>query len=134
VQHTSELETFAAPYPSGRWTGAGSRLGPGNLINVAPFLTLHGPAGIRLQLKGHFFWRSTTTDGIYAIWGAPLRGSVSTDTHFIGAMPEALLSIDAGRHLTLALEASSFHTGPVLRQGPAGQDMVHLGLRATYLF
>ena len=130
---TSKLETFAAPYPSGRVTGAGSRLGPGNLINVAPFLTLHGPAGIRLQLKSHFFWRSTTTDGIYAIWGAPLRDP-STDAHFIGAMPEALLSLDAGRHLNFALEASYFSTGPALHDGSSARDMIHLGLRATYVF
>lgn len=134
AQQTTALETFAAPYPSGRLTGAGSRLGPGNLINVAPLLTLHVPMGVRLQLKSHFFWRSSTTDGIYAIWGAPLRPPEGTDAHFIGVMPEAILSVDAGRHLSLALEASYFSTGPALRNGFSAHDMTHLGLRATYVF
>ncbi len=134
AERTEAHETFAAPYPSGQYTGAGSRLGPGNLINVSPFLTLQFPARIQLHLKSHVFWRSTTTDGIYAIWGAPLRDSPDTKARFVGTMPEVVLSWNAGRHVNLALEASKFWAGPVLRDGPVGQDMTHVALRARYVY
>ena len=134
VAETEAQETFAAPYPSGRFSGAGSRLGPSNLINAAPILTLHFPAEVRLQLKSHLFWRSTTTDGIYAIWGVPLRDGSGTSAQFVGAMPEAVLSWKMRRHLNVALEASEFRAGPVLRQGSVGRDMMHLGLRISYVF
>jgi hypothetical protein len=134
VEETKAQETFAAPYPSGRFSGAGSRLGPGNLINAAPVLTFRFPASVQLQLKTHLFWRTRTTDDIYAIWGAPLRDGSTSTARFVGVMPEAVLSWTAGRHISVALEASEFWAGPVLRQGPAGRDMIHLGLRASYVF
>ncbi|PQJ26913.1 hypothetical protein BSZ35_18475 [Salinibacter sp. 10B] len=131
---TDALETFAAPYPSGRFTGAGSRMGPGNLVNLRPFLGVRPHSNLHVQLRGHLFWRLRPTDGIYAIWGAPLRRSPSAKARFVGGMPELLLRWDAGRHVNVAVEASHFLTGEFLRQTPAGQAMTHVGLRATYLF
>lgn len=131
---TETMETFLAPYPSGRYTGAGSRLGPGNLLNVRPFLSLWMRFDLQIQFGGHIFWRSRTTDGIYAIWGAPLLRPPDTEDRNVGVMPEVLLTWDAERHLNLALEASHFYTGAVLRESLGGRGMTHLGLRATYVF
>lgn len=134
VEDTRATETFAAPYPSGRFTGAGSRLGPGNLLNVRPFLDLLPTDGFHVQVRGHLFWRTTSSDGIYAIWGAPLRPASYTDTRFIGAMPEGILTWNLDRHVDLAAEASYFRTGSVLRGGDASRDMIHVGLRVNYVF
>ena len=129
---TSAHETFAAPYPSGRWTGAGSRLGPGNLLNLRPFVGLPLRPDLHVQVRGHLFWRSRSSDGLYAIWGAPLRRAGPSDARFVGAMPAAVFNWTVNRHLTVAGEASHFLTGPALNR--PGRDMTHLGLRATYLF
>lgn len=124
--------TFAAPYPSGRLTGAGSRLGPGNLLNLRPFFGISFPPALRLELRGHFFWRSRSSDGLYAIWGAPIRTEAPTDARYVGTMPEAMLTWTVNRHLTMAVEASRFFTGPVLTR--PGHDMTHLGMRVKYRF
>jgi hypothetical protein len=129
---TRTHETFAAPYPSGRLTGAGSRLGPGNLLNLRPIVGLPVHSNLRLQLRGHFFWRSRSSDGLYAVSGIPLRKEGHTDARFVGAMPAALLTWTATRHLTVAAEASHFLTGSALTR--PGRDMTHLGLRAKYRF
>lgn len=129
---TQTHETFAAPYPSGRLTGAGSRLGPGNLLNLRPIVGLPVHSNLRLQLRGHFFWRSRSSDGLYAVSGIPLRKEGHTDARFVGAMPAALLTWTATRHLTVAAEASRFFAGPVLTR--PGRDMTHLGLRVKYRF
>jgi hypothetical protein len=129
---TRTHETFAAPYPSGRLTGAGSRLGPGNLLNLRPIVGLSVRPNLRLQLRGHFFWRSRLSDGLYAVSGIPLRSGAHTDARFVGAMPAALLTWTATRHLTVAGEASHFLTGPALTR--PGRDMTHLGLRVKYQF
>jgi len=134
IEGTGAHETFVAPYPSGHFTGAGSRLGPSNLITGGPFLTLRPQDEIRLRLNSHFFWRPRSGDGVYAIWGAPLRPASDTGAQFIGVMPEAVLSADVSRPLLLALEASYFNAGPVLRESGAGRDMTHLGLRVRYAF
>jgi hypothetical protein len=49
-------------------------------------------------------------------------------------MPEVMLTANAGRHLTLAVEASHFKAGPVLDESGPGRGLTHLGLRATYVF
>ena len=85
-------------------------------------------------MESYFFWRSTSQDGIYAIWGAPLRSGGDTDARWVGVMPEVTLTATVGRHVTLALEASHFNAGPVLRESGSGQDLSHLGLRASYVF
>lgn len=131
---TAAHETFAAPYPSGRFTGAGSRLGPGNLLNVRPVLGFRLASDLHVRLTTHVFARLHATDGIYAVWGAPLRAASDSASRFIGWMPEGILTWEAGRHLTLALEASYFKTGALLQEHAPGRDMTHLGLRATYVF
>jgi hypothetical protein len=91
---TERVETFAAPYPSGRFTGAGSQLGPGNLINLGPFTALPLPQNLSLKLKGHFFWRYRKTEGTYTIWGAPLQPIPGSSARFVGVMPEMTLTWD----------------------------------------
>ena len=134
VEEEESHGTFVAPYPSGRYTGAGSRLGSGNLINAVPYVTLVPIRDVRLQLKTHFFWRSTRSDGVYAIWGAPLRTDPDTRKRLVGVMPEVILSWNAGRHVNLTLEVSEFRTGTVLRQSGSADDMTHVGIRASYTF
>jgi len=131
---TGAHETFAAPYPSGRLTGAGSRLGPGNLTNVTPFLALRLREGLHLRVKSHVFWRSRSGDGIYAIWGAPLRQAPKSDARLVGLMPETILTADVGPHVSLAVDASYFDAGPVLRHSGTAEGMTHIGLRARYVF
>ena len=131
---TERLETFAPPYPSGRFTGAGSQLGPGNLINLGPFATLPLRRNLRLRLKGHFFWRLQETDGTYAIWGSPIRPVQSSSARFVGVMPEMTLTWTAGPHVTLAVEASHFFPGQALEESPPARGLTHVGLRATYKF
>ena len=131
---TAANETFVASYPSGRYTGAGSRLGPGNLINVRPVLGVQFGNGLHLRLTGYAFWRMRTTDAVYAIWGAPLRTASNTNARFVGAMPEGMLTWTTGRHLRLALEGSHFLPGPVLRESGPGRGLTHVGLRAKYVF
>ena len=134
VQDTERLETFAAPYPSGRFTGAGSQLGPGNLINLGPFATLPLPRTLSLTLKGHFFWRLRETGGTYATWGASLRPVPSSSAQFIGVMPEMAFTWTAGPHTTLAVEASHFVPGQALEENPPARGLMHVGFRATYKF
>ena len=131
---TAANETFVAPYPSGRYTGAGSRLGPGNLMNLRPVVGLQLAHGLQLRLKGYAFWRLRASDAIYAIWSAPLRAASGTGAHFVGVMPEGVLSWSAGRHLSLALEGSHFVPGSVLRGSGPGRGLTHVGLRAKYVF
>ena len=131
---TAPNETFVPPYPSGRYTGAGSRLGPGNLINVRPVLGIRLGGSLHLRLKGYAFWRLRASDAVYAIWGAPLRTAPDSDARFVGWMPEGVLMWNAGRHLTLALEGSHFVPGPVLPESGPGRGLTHVGLRAKYVF
>ncbi len=134
VPDTERLETFAGPYPSGRFTGAGSQLGPGNLINLRPFAGLQLLRDLRLKLKGHLFWRLHQTEGTYAIWGAPLRPVESSSARFVGVMPEMTLTWMAGPRATLAFEASQFVPGQALEESPPARGLTHIGLRATYRF
>jgi hypothetical protein len=131
---TTAHETFVAPYPSGRYTGAGSRLGPINLINVRPFVGVHLSPSLRLGLRTHFFWRMRATDAVYAIWGAPLRRAPRSDARFVGAMPEGVLTWTPNRHVSVALEASHFGPGPALGTTPPAKGMSHVGLRASHTF
>lgn len=130
---TAALETFVAPYPAGRYTGAGSRLGPGNLVNVRPYLGVRLWGGVAMQLRGHLFSRLRATDGVYAIWGAPFRDATGK-ARFVGAMPELFVTWTTHRHLHVALEASHMVPGAYLSANPPAEGMTHMGLRASYVF
>lgn len=128
------LETFEAPYPSGRFTGAGNVLGPGNLLNVRSHVAARLTPSLRVEASSYFFWRLQPTDGVYAIWGAPLFPGHASSERFVGIMPETSLTWQVGRHLSTTLEASHFFAGSFLKQTLAGKDMAGLTLRARYIF
>ncbi len=78
-----ELGTFNPLFPRGKYFGALSPIGPRNLIQVRPTITVYPQKDIVVSLTGGAYWRQSTADGIYGIAGNLVRSGKGSDARFI---------------------------------------------------
>lgn len=87
-----KLQTFNPLYPKGGYFGFNPLIGPSNLIDLHPYLTLSLTDNLGIQADVVFNWRYSTSDGIYRPSGNfNTAGSLSSH-RFIGTT--YLLSAD----------------------------------------
>jgi hypothetical protein len=64
-QTDGKLGTFNALYPRGGYFGLLALIGPANLLDIHPSVSLSGPLDIRFTADWDAFWRYSKQDGIY---------------------------------------------------------------------
>lgn len=134
----SDLQTFTAPFPPGRFFDRAVPFGPSNLTNVRPTLSLKPLPWLSLTAGAHFFWRTSKSDGVYAVPGFAVREATAAedgvDARFIGWEPGVILTATATRHLTTSVEANQFRPGTYYAQSGSSEVVSYLGLEVTYKF
>jgi Alginate export len=130
----TDLQTFRAPYPPGRYFGFGSPLGPGNLVFVRPRLSLVPGPGWTVEVGCYGFWREQRGDGIYNPNGGLLRSGSGSQARQVGYLPEITAEFKASENLALAVELARFHAGRFLRETTPGADITYGAVRMTFKF
>ncbi|MET0365684.1 MAG: alginate export family protein, partial [Sphingobium sp.] len=105
------LGTFNALFPKGKYFGELSPVGPYNIINANPSVTLALGKGVSLAVAGTAYWRQSRGDGVYDIPGNLLRAPGNATSRFIGKEVEATLSWQATSDLELSTSLSAFAPG-----------------------
>jgi hypothetical protein len=126
------LGTFNALFPKGKYFGELSPIGPTNIVNVHPSVTLALRDDLSLGVAGMAYWRYSRGDGIYDIPGNPIRGPGGSQARFIGKEIEAALSWQASRELELSGSLSAFDAGRYLRGTGSAKTIFMLGLEANF--
>lgn len=116
------LGTFNPLFPKGDYFGESALLGPSNFIDLQPTLTAQLPRNVSLTARWTFFWRESTSDGIYGPAVNLLRSGGGSDARYVGSEVSVAAAWQCNPWLTLSTAYSHFFAGAFLRQSPPGED------------
>ena len=117
-----DLGTFNPLFPRGGYFGEISLIGPANLLDLHPILTLQLTENMTLLAEWPFFWRYSTDDGIYANNLEVLRGADGS-ARFVGHEPSIAIEWQIDRHITFAICYSRFFAGEFTKASGPGADV-----------
>ncbi|WP_109806945.1 alginate export family protein [Sphingosinithalassobacter portus] len=128
------IGTFDALYPKAKYFGELTPLGPYNLINLNPKLSIVPADGVSASIAANLYWRQSRNDGVYGIPGNLLRAPGDSRARHIGSQAEAVIEWQATPVLDLLLSASLFRPGAFLRDTGGGRTMTLLALETSFRF
>jgi len=109
------LQTFNPLYPKGGYFGFNPLIGPSNLIDLHPYLTLALTDKLSVQADVVFNWRYSTNDGIYRPSGNYNTAGSLSNHRFIGTT--YLLSADykVNNNLSFSCGGQYFRVGDFIK-------------------
>jgi Alginate export len=131
-----DLQTFYPLFPKGLYYGymlftSGSL----NAIVVHPTASLQLSRILSINLDSFFFWRQSTSDGLYSQSGIFLRTGQASRAKYVGATQDVSIVWRVDRHTTVQGLAAFYEVGPYLRESqPPGKNASHFSVSATYRF
>lgn len=128
------LGTFNALYPKGNYFSQADVLGPYNLMDVHPSITLEIRRGLAWSTDYDGFWRQSTRDGLYDPPGNLIVRSGNSRARFIGHGVKSGLEWKVDRHLSLEGEYQHLISGSYLRETGPKRSIGFLAIWATYKF
>ena len=108
------LEAFNPLFPGNSYSGAVGLLGPTNLTDFTPALTVRPHPSLTVGFEAPSYWRTSTTDGVY---GTDLRLLIpprAGEGKYVGTNPGVLVVWQATRHWELQGAITRFLTGGFL--------------------
>ncbi|OIV39868.1 alginate export family protein [Flavobacterium johnsoniae] len=130
----AHLETFNPLYPRGAYFGLVALIGPSNLIDIHPSISLTLSEKWGLGIDYDIFWRQTRSDGLYAPNMQLLYSGKNTTERFIGSQLISNLDYTANDFLAFTLESGWFNAGPFLKEAGTGKDYFYAALTAQFKF
>ncbi len=129
-----DLRTFNALFPKGKYFGEIGLVGPYNLVNLHPAVTLNITNQLALDLASVFYWRYSREDGIYDNAGNVIRDGLESREWYIGTQLEASLTYSLSREIEASAAYGVFLPGRVIEEtGP--DEVVHfVGVELLYRF
>ena len=106
-----------------------------NAIVVHPIASLQLSRMLSLNLDSFFFWRQSTSDGLYSQSGMFLRTGQNSRPRYVGATQDLSIAWHVDRHTTLRFLAAYYEIGSYLRETqPPGKDTAYFSVIANYKF
>lgn len=128
------LGTFNALFPKGKYFGELSPIGPYNIVNLQPGVSLALAPQLQLGLLTTLYWRQSRGDGIYDMPGHLLRPSGGSRARWVGRETELSLQWQPTAELTLAASVSEFRPGTFIRQTGPARRIGMVGLETNFRF
>lgn len=128
------LGTFNALFPNNKIFGEAGLLGPGNLVNFNPSLSLHLPNRVTLEAATNFYWRHKTADGVYDPGIRILRRPGSSDARRVGTQVDLALGWRPDRTVSAEIFYSVFEPGPFVRETGISRTTRLIGAEVTFKF
>ncbi len=126
------LGTFNALFPKGKYFGELSPVGPYNIVNLNPSVTLDLGGNVSLGIAAMAYWRYARADGVYDIPGNLVRAPGGSRDRFIGKEIEAAISWQATPDLELSTSLSAFQPGDFIRETGPAHTIGLFGLEANF--
>jgi len=123
-----DLQTFNPLFPRGAYFSEANLIGPLNLVDVHPALTLTPIEDLTITVDWDFFWRESLGDGLYLPSSTLQVPGVGNPERYVGSQGAVLVRWQATRHILLAGTYSHFFTGPFLQFAGLGNDVDFVGL------
>jgi len=128
------LGTFNALFPKGRYFGELSPVGPYNIVNLNPQVSLELGRSLVAGISAQAYWRYAREDGIYDIPGGLIRAPGTARSKFIGKQIEGTLEWQATRELALSASLSAFAPGGFIRETGPARTIGMFAFEASYKY
>lgn len=129
------LQTFNPLYPKGGYFGFSPQVGPVNLIDIHPYVTLDLSSKLKMQTDVVFNWRYSLQDGVYRPSGTlNLQGS-SSDKRYIGTAYLTNFTYSFSRYIALVSGIQYFRKGAFIEDIiPGAKSGVFYNIRLDFKF
>ena len=109
-------------------------LGPYNLVNVQPTLTLELSDKLSLELAAAFYWRYSERDGVDDNAGNLIRDGLGSHERFIGTQLEAMLTYAPSREIEASAAYGMFLPGHFIEETGPSEVVYFIGCEVVYRF
>ena len=135
LQGDNTLQTFNPLFPKGAYFGLAALIGPSNLIDIHPSLSLELVKDKLVWTSDYdAFWRYSNQDGIYAPNVSLIYPSGSVSEKFIGHQTATDLTFTPNDFLYFRGQFTWFKVGDFLKRLSPGKDIFFFGLTSTLKF
>lgn len=128
------LQTFNPLFPRGAYFGLAALIGPSNLIDLHPSVSLKLTPKLDWNLDYDIFWRYSIADGIYAPNTSLMYSGENTISKHIGQQLSTEFVCTPNPYLYFRTEFTWFRTGAYLKEVSAGKDIIFAGVTAQLKF
>ena len=115
--------TFNSIYEKGPYFSYAELFARRNLVGVQPSAELKLMKTLSLTFNPAFFWRESTSDGLYSVGNAVIVPGSKSDARFIASQASAQLQWRMNRNLTWFTEYGHFFAGEFLKQSTPGKSI-----------
>jgi hypothetical protein len=129
-----KLQAFNPLFPGNAYSGAVGLLGPTNLTDFTPALTMFPRRGLMLSVEAPSYWRSSEADGLYSTDQRLLIGPTAGTGRYVGTNPAFVVVYQATRHLQLQGVMTRFLPGRFLDQTFVADGFGFFSTTALYRF
>jgi Alginate export len=129
----SQLGTFNPLFPAGIYFSDPSPIGEQNIIALHPQLNWYPWSGVDLTLSPIWYWRESTSEGLYNFAGAPLAAPANRQ-RFAGVEIFLQAAFQVNEHLAFTVEYDHFFIGGFLSEQPGARDSDFVAVWATIKF
>ena len=133
-KNDQRLGTFNPLFPKGAYFGLAALIGPANLTDLHPSLSLKLYPNLSFVTDFDMFWRYSKKDGIYAVNMRPIYGDMASDEKYIGDQLTGALIFTPTPFLYFRAECTYFQAGSYLKEVGPGKDILFTGLTAQLKF
>lgn len=128
----NRLGTFNPLFPRANYFTEASLVGPSNLVDLQPGLSVRPAQHVELSIGWNGLWRQTAADALYTATGQPLAGSTGGD-RFIGHQTQFAIAWTPWAGVELRAWYVHFAAGPTVEQA-GGRDVDYLAASASFRF
>jgi len=121
LSHT--LGTFNSIYEKGPYFSYAELFARRNLVALQPSAALELTKSVSLTFNPAFFWRESTSDGLYSVGNAVLVSGLKSNTRFVASQASTQLRWQMTRNLTWFTEYAHFFPGEFIRQSTTGRNI-----------
>jgi hypothetical protein len=115
--------TFNSMYEKGPYFSYAELFARRNLVALQPSADLTLMKTVSLTFNPAFFWRESTSDGLYSVGNAVIVPSSKSNARFIATQASAQLQWRMTRNLTWFTEYGHFFAGDFLKQATPGKSI-----------
>lgn len=119
----NKLNSFNPLFPRGAYFGLASLIGPANLIDAHPSVSLALSRHLDWNIDYDIFWRYSKSDGIYAPSGSLIYSGKSMANKFIGQQTSTDFVFTPNNFLYMRGEFTWFKSGAFLKASGPGKDI-----------
>lgn len=128
------LGTFNALFPKGAYFNEAAIIGPANIMDLHPSVSVNPHEDLMFSVDWDFLWRQSLEDGLYNLPLNPIILPGDSNSRYIGSQLAFSSEWEISRHFFFLAQYMHFFTGSFLDDVTPGRDIDFYTMWVTYKF